>query len=204
MGVFDKLFNKKEESSNAASAPNSQEKETILVVSPQPLSEDVETGEAYITDNYSRVFIRYENLPEAPVRGMMAYDEQNFQEAIRLFTMFLDQYNAIVPVLNTRASAYLMIGELDKAEQDLEAAFEIDPEHLLSWQTLARLHRERGDYEKAIEAVTRAIDQGHREPAYNATLYAMRSGLYEKIGETEKYDNDIEKFMEFKRMSGGL
>lgn len=58
---------------------------------------------------------------------------------------------------NSRAVAYMSLGKLQEAEQDLAAALRIMPDYADAHDNLGSLQYRRGDFQKAVDAYTRAI-----------------------------------------------
>jgi tetratricopeptide (TPR) repeat protein len=97
-----------------------------------------------------------------------------------------------------------MLGRYEEAYRDLDKAISLDPRHIRSYYVKSRAHEEQKDYDKAIEAISKAIEIGHVHPGRMAGLYSSRIDLYNKTGNKEGHDADMKEFLECKRRSGGI
>lgn len=110
--------------------------------------------------------------PPAPVKRYNVYAEnkkgqdalakRDYKTAIRIFTENLDSGkladNWIGPTLHLRGRAYRLSRQPDKALADFEAAVKKDPKLDNSWYEMALVYHQRENYNKAIDAYSKAIE----------------------------------------------
>jgi len=110
----------------------------------------------------------------------------NTLEMIRQFTEQIDAKGATVApeLYYRRATEYRVLRELDKAAADLDAAIAIAPEFVAAHEDLGRIQQLRGDHEKAIASLGRAIAAATTEREKAASL-AVRAEILASAGKPE-------------------
>lgn len=95
-------------------------------------------------------------------KGQDALAKRDFKTAIRIFTETLDSGkladNWVGPTLHLRGRAYRLSRQPDKALVDFEAAVKKDPKLDNSWYEMALVYHQRENYNKAIDAYSKAIE----------------------------------------------
>ncbi|MDK9708519.1 MAG: tetratricopeptide repeat protein [Desulforhopalus sp.] len=90
---------------------------------------------------------------------------------------------------NSRAVAYLSLGKLQEAEQDLAQALKIMPDYADTHNHLGNLHYRRGDFQKAVDSFTRAISL---QPDFADAIF-NRGMAYRKLFNYEAAFDDFRK-----------
>lgn len=90
---------------------------------------------------------------------------------------------------NCRAVAYLSLGKLQEAEQDLAAALRIMPDYADAHDNMGSLLYRRGDFQKAVDAYTRAITL---QPDFADAIF-NRGMAYRKLFNYEAAFDDFQK-----------
>ena len=95
-------------------------------------------------------------------KGQDALAKRDYKTAIRIFTENLDSgklaANWVGPTLHLRGRAYRLSRQPDKALVDYEAAVKQDPKLDNSWYEMALVYHQRENYNKAIDAYSKAIE----------------------------------------------
>ena len=127
--------------------------------------------------------------------GQFKLMDEEFDEAIEIFTRVLEEDHNHGKVYQARAVAYLRKGEKDLAMADIDRAIECNPEN-------PRFHYHKGAIlmqqellDEAIECLSRAIDL---DPSY-AAPYLLRGQIYEKLGDEESASSDISMAMALRK-----
>ncbi|GMF12728.1 unnamed protein product [Phytophthora lilii] len=81
--------------------------------------------------------------------------------------------------LQTRANCYRRLGHLPKCIEDLQAAIKLDPRNASAFSALALAHFECGDFERAADEFTRAIELN----SGNAGYFSYRGLCYYRQGQ---------------------
>ncbi len=115
--------------------------------------------------------------------------EQEYQDAIELFTKVIELDQQFVKAWQARAIAHLRMDHKDDALGDIERAITIEPEN-------HRLHYHKGAIlfkynmvDEAVEALSRAIELS---PEYGPAYY-LRSEIFSAMGEEEASSADFSK-----------
>ncbi len=88
-----------------------------------------------------------------------------------------------------RLNPGLVPDEVSEQIKSLEKMLRMDPDDYKTRMALARLYEQRGDYEKALEQMQRAIADAEKAGADTATLYALyneKASLLLKLGKTDE------------------
>jgi tetratricopeptide (TPR) repeat protein len=106
------------------------------------------------------------------------YRKQDLDGALKHQLRGLDVAPSFVPAHNQLAFYYLQLGELDKAQESLEAALHLDPKQLMSYLGLAEVLAEKKEFLQAGQVLLQANkshpDRG--EPYYVAAQIYYRQG----------------------------
>jgi len=128
-----------------------------------------------------------QDLDELFTDGQFKLMDEEFDEAIEIFTKVLQEDHGQGKVYQARAVAYLKKGDKKAALKDIERAVECNPEN-------PRFHFHKGAIlfqqdmlDEAIESLSRAIDL---DPSH-ASSYFLRGQIFEKIGDEESASADI-------------
>ena len=87
------------------------------------------------------------------------------------------------------ATAYLFIGNYDKARHYATAALLIEPENFAAWHLLGAIYYQKGMYKEAHEAFCRAVDQWEGEEDKEHWL-ALGEDLIDYIAECATFVNE--------------
>jgi len=127
--------------------------------------------------------------------GQFKLMDEEFDEAIEIFTRVLEEDHDNGKVYQARAVAYLRKGSKAQALNDIERAIECNPEN-------PRFHYHKGAilmqqelFHEAIESLSRAIDL---DPSY-AAPYLLRGQIYEKLGDEEGASADMSMAMALRK-----
>ncbi len=136
-----------------------------------------------------------EDLEDLFTDGQFKLMDEEFDEAIEIFTKVLEHDHDGGKVYQARAVAYLRKGDKEAAMHDIDKAIECNPEN-------PRFHYHKGAilfqqeaFDEAIESLSRAIDL---DPAY-ASAYMLRGQLYERIGDEESASADLSRAMALRK-----
>ena len=83
------------------------------------------------------------------LRGYSHLYLENYEKAIRDFSIALDLDPLLPDYYNDRGVAYGRIGEMEKAVEDFYKAIEIDPNYAEAYLNLGMSYHEKGNYEEA-------------------------------------------------------
>ncbi|MEM6525346.1 MAG: tetratricopeptide repeat protein [Bacteroidota bacterium] len=92
------------------------------------------------------------------MKGLVLTKMRKYKEALMAFnrTVTLDSANAEVWV--NRGSVHYYLGELDKAQDDLDQALQLDPLESNAYNALALIEIDRGNFDEALKLVNNALD----------------------------------------------
>jgi Flp pilus assembly protein TadD len=90
-------------------------------------------------------------------KGLALMMGRQYDEAIKVFEAVLIQNPQYTHSHHALAQACFEIGDLDKSEQHLQKAIELDPERWGAHNLLGNIHDRRKNYDLAIEAYQQAI-----------------------------------------------
>jgi tetratricopeptide (TPR) repeat protein len=93
-----------------------------------------------------------------------------------------------------RGFVYSKKGDFDKAINDLNEAFQLNPRDPTAYASLAQIYDMKGDSEKALRSLTKAIEVAPKDP----TGYVYRGLFYSKRG---KYDEALADLNEALRLA---
>lgn len=118
-------------------------------------------------------------------RALVLFDVGYFREAAVDFTRALDEGGAIgvrveYRALQNRGVCYRKIGNLGKCIDDLERAIRVDPRNPVGFSALAQVFVELGDWDRAIEHDTHAVELSK---GGTAAYFSHRGLCYYRKGE---------------------
>ena len=138
-----------------------------------------------------------QELKERFIEGQFKFMDEDFEGCIAVFSEILEEDPRCTKVYQARAIACMRLNDNDAAIRDIEAAIECDPEN-------ARLHYHKGAIlfkaevlDEALKCLTQAIDLS---PEY-APAYALRSEVYERLGDKDAAGLDINNAMVLRKES---
>lgn len=131
-------------------------------------------------------------------KGQDALAKRDYKTAIRIFTENLDSGKLadswIAPTLHLRGRAYRLSRQPDKAIADYEAAVKKDPKLDNSWYEMALVFHQRENYDRAINAYSKAIEL---KPGNHLYWYGRcASRLF--INKLKDAEGDCKKSLEIK------
>ncbi len=127
--------------------------------------------------------------------GQFKLMDEEFDEAIEIFTKVLEEDSDHGKVYQARAVAYLRKGDKDLALKDIDKAIECNPENPRFFYHKGAILMQQELLDEAIEALSRAIDL---DPPY-AAPYLLRSQIYEKLGDEEGASADMSMAMALRK-----
>ncbi len=121
-----------------------------------------------------------------------ALNERRYEDAIELYTRWIKRYPnnpQIYKALTNRGRAFIMIGDLDAAEIDLEQSLRENNRHSPTISALGELRAARKDWNGALAyyKISMELDPG------NPTHHIKRSIVYRNKGNIKKALLDIEE-----------
>ena len=112
---------------------------------------------------------------------------KDFDESIRL------NPNGLNESYLDRAVIYQKLGEFEKSESDCETYINAGGQDASVFRTLAAIHYEKKDFQKALDYINRFVDASPN----NADGYYSRACVYFYMGEYSRTLSDCEKALEF-------
>lgn len=111
------------------------------------------------------------------MKGLVYTKMRKYEEALSAFhkTVALDSSNAEAWI--NRGSVYYYLGQLDKAETDLNYALQLDPLESNAYNALALVEIDRANYDQALEFVNKALDFEPLQPYFlnnRGFIYLMK------------------------------
>ena len=141
-----------------------------------------------------------QDLEERFIDGQFKFMDEDFEGCIAVFSAILEEDPRCAKVYQARAIACLRLNDNDAAIKNIDAAIKCDPEN-------ARLYYHKGAIlfkaevlDEALKCLTQAIDLS---PEY-APAYAMRSEVYERLGDKDAAGLDINNAMVLRKESTGV
>jgi tetratricopeptide (TPR) repeat protein len=132
-------------------------------------------------------------LEKAREQGKRAFDNNDFDVAIRCYTEVLRLDPEDAQAYWFRGASYTKKGDYDKAIADCTEAIRLDSNNALAYCFRGASYAKKRDYDKAIADSTEAI----RLDPNNPLAYRLRGVCYNEKGEKGKADAD---FAEAKRL----
>jgi hypothetical protein len=127
-------------------------------------------------------------------RGAHYGDECNdVRKEIFNTTLALDIKPGYINALGRRASAYMKIGAVPEAAQDLEALLSLKPDSWMGCNNLAVCRSRMGNYEGAAAMYTRAINLNPKLPG----AYADRAWALQQLRRFKEAIDDYRAYREF-------
>jgi tetratricopeptide (TPR) repeat protein len=126
--------------------------------------------------------------------GLEAFDQGNYDEAIRLLTKSIEAKPKHTFSYFTRGAAWKAKGNLDKAIADFSKVIELDPKFVdgLGYWSRGNAWYDKGNYDKAIADYTKAIEI---KSTY-AESYSSRGNAWYAKGDFDKAIADYTKAIE--------
>ncbi|MCD6198434.1 MAG: tetratricopeptide repeat protein [Deltaproteobacteria bacterium] len=141
-----------------------------------------------------------QDLEERFIDGQFKFMDEDFEGCIAVFSEILEEDPRCAKVYQAKAIACLRLNDNDTAIKNIDAAIKCDPEN-------ARLYYHKGAIlfkaevlDEALKCLTQAIDLS---PEY-APAYAMRSEVYERLGDKDAAGLDINNAMVLRKESTGV
>ncbi|MFP4499308.1 MAG: tetratricopeptide repeat protein [Vulcanimicrobiota bacterium] len=118
-------------------------------------------------------------------------------KSLELYNRLLEQYPDDPIIYHERGNAYAGKMEYEQAEQDIKKAIELKPDYLEALLNLGVLYYKQDEYEKAIDAYSKVINQKELKEDTVLTkpylfAYYNRANAYLKLNETDKAVKDLE------------
>ncbi|MBZ0136730.1 MAG: tetratricopeptide repeat protein [Planctomycetes bacterium] len=132
--------------------------------------------------------------------GEEAFTDGRMQDAVDAFTSALADQPENDEALGYRAAAYVALGKLDKADDDLAAAIKLNTDFSLTWNTRGYVRWLRGNHTGAIEDYNAALAYagGDRrvDKAGLAQLHQNRGVAYQDLGNSDRALLDFNRCVE--------
>ena len=117
--------------------------------------------------------------------GLAAMDKEDYNKAVDLFTEVIKEDPDMAVAYNNRALAFIQVGNLYLAREDLLLALEIE-ETAEYYNNLAQIDIKESKLRDAIDHFTSAIELDSRVPEY----YSGRASAYQQLDYDEKAISD--------------
>jgi tetratricopeptide (TPR) repeat protein len=128
-----------------------------------------------------------QDLEKHFIDGQFKFMDEDFEGCIAVFSEILEEDPRCAKVYQARAIACLRLNDNDAAIKNIDAAIKCEPKN-------ARLYYHKGAilfkaevFDEALKCLTQAIDLS---PEY-APAYALRSEVYERLGDKDAAGLDI-------------
>ena len=138
-----------------------------------------------------------QNLEKRFIDGQFKFMDEDFDGCICVFSEILEVDPQCAKVYQARAIARLRLNDNNAAIEDIDAAIKCEPEN-------ARLYYHKGAIlfkseilDDALKCLTQAIDLA---PEY-APAYALRSEVYERLGDKDAAGLDLNNAMVLRKES---
>lgn len=130
-----------------------------------------------------------ETAREAFIKGLKAYEQQDYDKAILYFTQALELDTRHAQAYCRRGMAYLHNGNCEKALRDCTKSLEIDPNNAYVYYVRGGVRSVKDDYDHAIEDFTKAIELDSHDPA----PFSSRGHAYYNKNDYPKALEDFDK-----------
>jgi len=137
----------------------------------------------------------------------VAYEHLNrFRDAVRDLTeglwiapdrLMLSAAAGSFRAYTARARCFLALGEIEKAEADLQTMVELSPDDYKSYYQRALVYQQVGQLQKAMNDFSEAIKRSANQTNVLAQLYYLRGQNYVRLGENDKAEADFRKVPEY-------
>lgn len=143
----------------------------------------------------------YGYVSSAPDRARAKFDEAmknmgqgNYERAVNGFSRALSIWPQMADAYIERGVARHYLKDDDQALADLDHATQIDPSLGAPYTVRGTIYRDRGDMQRAMQAMTKGIDV---QPGLDA--YYERGQLYEALGDHAKAIEDYDQAISYMR-----
>ena len=104
--------------------------------------------------------------------GIKEYDNDHFENAISYFNKAIDKKDKTFESYLERGMAYLFLGDAKKSKEDLDRAYEINPQSFKVYMYYGRYYSSSSQFGQALENYNKALEKNPK--AYY--LYGERAG----------------------------
>lgn len=115
-------------------------------------------------------------------KGLRESKQEQYLTSIETFSEAIEENPLDYEAYHNRGLSYLMLNELDKAEQDFDKSIQYNPTYSDSYYLRGNMHQRRGSSYYAISDFEKAIKLN----PYNAESYMKCAIIYGKQGDTKK------------------
>ncbi len=136
-----------------------------------------------------------QDLEELFTEGQFKFMDEEFEEAIAIFSEIIVKNPSFGRAYQARAIAKLRLGDGDAAIEDINRAIECEPENPKFHYHKGAILLKNEILDQALESLSTAIDI---DPAY-AAAYMLRGHVFEKAGDEERASADTSKAMNLRR-----
>jgi tetratricopeptide (TPR) repeat protein len=126
----------------------------------------------------------------ADLYGLILLMEEDLIEAKEWFDLSIKIEKSYFPAYYNRSIAHRFLGDIDQSKADVEYALGLESNKYFFYK-LALLDKEEGNYEKAIDSYSKAIEL---DSTYNKALY-NRAFTNKLLGNYEKASEDLEALL---------
>ena len=156
-------------------------------------------------------------------KGLMLFYNQQYQDAIRVYTTVIKSDPGNIVAYNRRGNVYQRIKQYDMAEADYTEVLKLDPTYVKAYNNRGNVYSKLHKYDAAIadynqalrispnfsvtyynrgnvyvkledyEAALADYNRAIKLEPYEGTYYNNRGALYKKLGEIEKANADFAK-----------
>jgi tetratricopeptide (TPR) repeat protein len=124
----------------------------------------------------------------------VALERNDPEEALKICQELMDANPESAICFDTRARIYELIGDLEKAVDDISVSIDIDPAEPDYYFNRGRWHLGLGNYHLAVADQTKALDMGkqHNSQYYEKSSLFFRAAAFLALGMYEKALSDCE------------
>ncbi|WP_158526946.1 WG repeat-containing protein [Putridiphycobacter roseus] len=155
-----------------------------------------------ITDCPTQKWLNFHNISSFKIdssfysqlikKGLLESKQEDYLTSIATFTIAMEENPGDYLAYHNRGLSYLMINELDKAEEDFDRSLQYNSTYSASYYLRGNVHQRRGSFYSAISDFEKAIKLN----PHNTDSYMKCAILYGKKGNTEKSCEYIKKACE--------
>lgn len=129
------------------------------------------------------------DLEDLFVEGQFKLMDGDIEDSIGIFCSILEKEPGLGHIYQALAIAHLKLNDLDAAVKDIDSAISCEPQNLRFIYHKGAILFQKGDMEKALDSVNRAIEINPGFPA----AYVLRSKIFEKMGDEEGSSSDLSR-----------
>lgn len=102
--------------------------------------------------------------------GMVLERANQPEEALKIFDQALEMAPDFLEIRMRKAGVYFLANMLDEAEETITAILKLKPDHAPAYGTLSEIHQSRGDMDKSLKAIRKALKFSKNSPQFYFSL----------------------------------